>query len=119
MGDRIAAHVHDLLQKRKQAIGLHALRSLVMSTPVDTGEARGGWVAGVGSAPASPERKDPTGQTAISEGTAAIMGAKPEESIVISNSVPHIIPLNDGHSSQAPHGMVEVMKAELRTIGIQ
>ncbi len=116
-GDRIAAHLAGVALRKAQAVAMYALGSLVMKTPVDKGQARGGWTAGIESPVPSPDREDPTGQTAIAEGQAVIAGAKFGEKIVLSNNVPYIGPLNDGHSKQAPNGMVEGTMAEIQSLG--
>jgi len=63
-----------------QKITLDVGRRLIEGTPVDTGEARGGWQIDTPTAPGQPGR--------------------------VSNNVPHIIPLANGHSDQAPNGWI-------------
>lgn len=83
-------------------------------TPRDTGWARANWIPNVG-APAPPPdgTRPPSGST---------IGATPEQAaglarvaryvlrqgaIYLTNNVPYITRLNDGHSRQAPAGFVQ------------
>ncbi|MGK2911230.1 MAG: hypothetical protein ACSLE1_15725 [Sphingobium sp.] len=62
-----------------QKVALDIYADLLMTTPVDTGAARQGWQLDNG----------------------------PGGAMEISNSVPYIGKLNDGHSKQAPTGFIE------------
>lgn len=62
----------------KITLDVHA--AVVLGTPVDTGEAQGGWTV-----------ETPT---------------KPFQNGKIENNVAHIVQLEAGHSSQAPNGIV-------------
>jgi hypothetical protein len=104
----------------KDVVRLAALKieqKAVEKTPVDTGRARASWNV-------SEEKVDgsvkPEGSYGVPPATpvGALSG---EKVIYISNNLPYIVPLEYGHSSQAPKGMAalalaEVM-AELRTLG--
>ncbi|KQN09966.1 hypothetical protein ASE85_03280 [Sphingobium sp. Leaf26] len=63
-------------------IGFDIFGDLVLETAVDTGEARNGWTI------------DDSGPV-----------------IVVENRVPHIVEINNGHSSQTPAGYVEAAVA--------
>ena len=103
---------------RKAAIA--ADEALVLSTPVDTGRARGNWQASIGT----PQEliaagiRDPS--TTLDDGRQIIsqwkLGIGP---IFITNGVPYIVPLEEGHSQQAPSGMtkhgIAAAQAVLRT----
>jgi len=81
-------------------------------TPVDTGWARANWVPSLGGEPAS----EPVGskisvlsaEAATQSGLGSLLNYKlligP---VYITNNVPYITRLNDGHSSQAPKGFVQ------------
>lgn len=101
---------------RKVALAID--QALVLSTPVDTGRARANWEVNV-AAPAEgvvtvfPQAK---GDAIGSVGTsgmfamqAAIANTKGYSGggIFITNNLPYIIPLNNGHSKQAEPGWVE------------
>jgi len=72
---------NELLIELTAKTTLDAQADLMKATPVDTGEARGGWEA--------------------------ITPTEPYQEGVIENNVEHIVYLNDGHSDQAPEGFVE------------
>lgn len=71
-------NLEKMVQDAATKLTLDVDRNLKLVTPVDTGEARGGWTA-----------TTPT---------------KPFENGTVENNVPHIVPLWNGHSSQAPAG---------------
>ncbi len=56
---------------------------------------------------------DPTGVAANTAGLTEMAGAKPYGAIWIFNNVRYITKLEDGHSTQAPAGMVGVSLAEI------
>ncbi len=85
--------------------------AIVLATPVDTGLARGNWQVTL-DAPANGvvTLLSPSGREAIEEGKNAInsyVGGSQRSSLYISNLLPYIVPLNEGHSKQAPVGFVE------------
>ena len=95
--------------------GLEILSRVVLSTPVDTGRARGNWQTTLNApATAEVERLDPSGASAISDGTGTINGAPQFPLICIANNLPYIGALNYGkppgkqHSKQSPLQFVEL-----------
>ena len=94
------------LEARKLSISL--LRGLTKVTPVDTGRARGNWFVGM-STPNRTIDQNRKSTEAISDGLSVINKATATDypSIVISNNLPYIEKLNDGHSGQAPKKFVE------------
>ncbi len=104
--------------KRKTALAID--QTVVVGTPVDTGTARSNWIVSLGTA--SDEVKEayspiPEGsgsisetenaQAAIAQGQGVIKDVKSGQDIHITNNVEHIVPLNEGHSAQAPAMFVE------------
>jgi len=94
------------------AIIIAIFTDLVMQTPVDTGRARASWRIGIGAPdlscepPGSHGSGIPIGQTAKLKGlTLQDLARAP---IYITNSVEYIVPLEYGHSKQAPSGMVRL-----------
>ena len=89
-------------------IALIAYDGITKKTPVDTGRARGNWNFSVGS----PD-------STIDENATKIKPAKLKkgdglEDIYITNNLPYIKRLEDGHSKiKAPKGMVKVTLAEI------
>lgn len=79
-------------------------------TPVDTGWARANWIPAIGQpvqqAAGSRENvsgaASQTGQAAVAVGYNYLNGPAH-----ITNNVPYIVALNEGHSKQAPSGFVQ------------
>jgi hypothetical protein len=96
-------------------VALQVLTGVVEKTPVDTGRARGNWQVAIDTAAntATINRDDAGGSIAISAGTAALTSVKPFSTVVIYNNVEYIVALEQGHSQQAPQGMVAVTIAEV------
>ena len=85
------------------------LQGVVVSTPVDTGQARGNWRVKVGSIDSSVSlgSTDTSGQGAINKGIATITQGKLIGKVTyISNSLQYIERLNSGWSMQAPINFV-------------
>jgi hypothetical protein len=89
---------------------------VVKKTPVDTGRAKGNWqaqlatpAAGVLPAPSTPGAGE---QAAIQRAQAVAAAYKGGVDVNITNNLVYIVPLNEGHSDQAPIGFVEAACAE-------
>lgn len=81
------------------------------------GRFRGNWVVSIGSpSNATTEAVDPQGQRVLAEGGAVISNAKWGAVIYVMNNLPYAVPLEYGHSQQAPAGMVRVTAAEFSAI---
>ena len=94
--------VIDRLEKTVRTVALAVDRELVMNTPVDTGRARSNWLPSIGS----PDIRivEPGAKPDI---TGATLNYSLKSEIFITNNLPYIRRLNDGHSQQAPAGFVE------------
>lgn len=114
---------------------MDCLRLVILGTPVGNktiwmepmkahvgyvgGRARANWFVGIGSGPSrTTEETDASGQHALSEGTATIQTAGSGASIHLVNNLPYIVPLNQGHSHQAPAGFIE-LAVQRAVAGIQ
>lgn len=91
--------------------------SLISMSPVDTGRFRGNWQFSIGApAGGTLDALDPTGEQA----TARLVGDSIEfragTTAFIVNNLPYAIPLEYGHSDQAPGGMVRITQARFRQI---
>lgn len=97
-------------------VALEVFSRVVMRTPVDTGRARGNWQAGVGTPPVG--ETDRTGASAALEQIAAEVESWDAENVAIYlvNNLPYIVALEDGHSGQAPQGMVKISLSEFPEI---
>tara|TARA_R110000850_G_scaffold65363_5_gene146311 strand:- start:519 stop:932 length:414 start_codon:yes stop_codon:yes gene_type:complete len=93
---------------QKIAIDLDA--RVVLSTPVDEGRARANWYPSL-NAPSSErddDARDKSGSGAAAAATSMAMGAKLGDTIWLTNNLPYILPLENGHSKQAKQGMVDI-----------
>lgn len=96
----------------KRRLALAVDQAVVMATPVKTGRARANWfvVLGGRSPPAEIDPGSPqsAAQEAIQRGILALGEEDDLDApIHIVNNLPYIIPLNEGHSPQAPAGFIE------------
>lgn len=84
-------------------------QAVVLGTPVATGRARGNWRVTIGSPAVGYERErfSPSGQESIQEALSVSSAIVPGNDVWISNNLPYIGALNDGHSKQAPAGFIE------------
>jgi hypothetical protein len=81
-------------------------------TPVDTGWARANWIPSMGGEPAATpsgtKESVSSAEASLQAGLGSLLGYKlllgP---VFITNNVPYILKLNDGHSQQAPSGFVQ------------
>ena len=85
-------------------IALQLHRKIVLGTPVDTGRARANWQI----SESAPELG-----VILGRDLAPIPKLSGDTTIYITNSLPYIVPLEYGHSKQAPHGMVRKAIAEV------
>jgi hypothetical protein len=94
--------------------------ALVMTTPVDTGRARGNWNVSVGRIDDTVYSSNfPGPSEALAQGQMTIGKWKLGSGVIfIANSLPYIQRLEDGYSAQAPSGMVQfAMKAAIEQLG--
>ena len=94
--------------RRKVALDLFS--RIVRRTPVDTGRLRGSWFLTDGVvADVQPE-----GQASYPAGVVKATFKNPFGVSIISNCLPYAVPIEfEGHSKQAPNGMVRISLAEL------
>lgn len=105
-------------QKVVKKVAFQLFRRIIEKTPVDTGRARASWNIAIGAPDASvqPEgqyRSNPGGLAAKANTVLAGYGADDRlPPVWISNNLPYIGELENGHSQQAPSGMVALSIAE-------
>ena len=104
----------------KAKVALQVLTGVVEMTPVDTGHARANWQVTIGNSPATGEidgeddpQKNGGGSETIIKGAIVADGVGVGDDMWIHNNLPYILPLEDGHSEQAPNGMVAVTMARI------
>lgn len=92
------------------------LEGVVLRSPVDTGFFRANWQVNIGQRPDGViQSYDLAGGATITRGLAVIQQAQPGDEIWISNAVVYGPALENGHSQQAPQGMVRLTLADLRS----
>lgn len=101
--------VEEALAQRVRVIALAMLNEIVLRSPVDTGRFRGNNIVSVG-APVytSSVNVDPTGSETIQQGVRVMTGLEPYTQVFIQNNLIYAVPLEDGHSQQAPAGIYAV-----------
>ncbi len=116
---RLSVQVEGNVEQAVKDCAKAVARTAINATPVDTGRARSNWTAELDQAfsrlfPAHvPGEKGSTGEAnaeaAINQANEAIerFDINANRSVHISNGLPYIGALNDGHSKQAPAGFVE------------
>ncbi len=91
--------------------------SLIQMSPVDSGRFRGNWQFSLVTPDNSTSLNvDPTGVETLGRIVAAAGVFTAGQTGFITNSLPYAIPLEYGHSTQAPTGMVRVTLARFQEI---
>lgn len=88
---------------RKISLDMHS--RIVERTPVDTGRAKAGTHVAINTQP--PGEEGP--------GESGISPFKLGDTVIIYNNVEYIVPLEYGHSKQAPQGMFRISFNEVVT----
>lgn len=103
-------------------IALDLLRKVTMKSPVDTGRFRANWMTGIGAAdestinePTAKRGKRKYKNDAVSRGS-RVLGSYRDISqgpVYVSNNLPYASPLENGHSGQAPLGILGISVEEI------
>jgi hypothetical protein len=98
-------------------ITMEAFKRVILRTPVDTGRARANWSVSEGGMNTRFEISavDKSGSATIGTATQTVNGWECTGSIFLSNNLAYIVPLEYGHSKQAPGGMVRLTVAEMQS----
>ena len=94
-----------------KAVVFQAYSMVTAKTPVKTGRAKANWFIQANSPSGEVTENTVFGGARIFEEITKITGKEPD--IYISNSLPYIMALENGHSTQAPVGMTKVTVQEL------
>lgn len=93
-------------------VALDLFSDIVIATPVDTGRARGNWYVSLGASiikKPDESKKDKTGASTIAQITNDLQSYTLRVTdIYFTNNLPYATALENGHSKQAPHGMVNM-----------
>lgn len=107
--------VEQRVAKVTRWVALEALRRVIMKSPVDTGRLRGNWQAAVNVRPDGVlEVVDKAGQSTVAKGMKSVSALPPFATVYIANNLDYASAIENGHSQQAPQGMVAVTVAELQ-----
>lgn len=88
---------------------LEIVQEVVVSSPVDTGAFRGNHRVSIGSLPSGyTSDTDTGGATTIAKAGQELLRAHIGDTVYIYNNLPYAIPLEDGHSRQAPLGIYSI-----------
>lgn len=100
----------DILRRQSQVvrkITMDVFNNVIQMSPVDTGRFRGNWQVATGEAPTGTvEMTDPSGATVMAQVAGEVGQMEPGDVVYLVNNLPYARPLEDGHSQQAPGGMV-------------
>lgn len=99
-----------LTERAVRRVSFNLSSNLIQLTPRDTGWAAANWVPSLGGAvQVTYGSKTAVDGGAQQRGLAAIAGYRASDGLVfVTNNVPYIQLLNDGHSAKAPVGFVEI-----------
>lgn len=98
-----------------QKIAMESWRRVIEKSPVDTGRFRANWGCQVGSPYAgTSDSFDKAGGATIGKAVTVTAGWNGKGSIYLVNNLSYSIPLEMGHSKQAPSGMVRITVAEMQ-----
>jgi len=101
-----------------QKIALDLLGRVVMRTPVDSGRLRANWSVSINYRDMNiREVDDKLGSGTIAAGRATIASMKVPQVVYLQNNLPYVSAIENGHSRQAPIGMLAVSLAELQSVG--
>lgn len=95
-------------------LALEALLRVIQKSPVLLGRFRGNWQLAIGVRPdGTVEAVDPNGSATQSKGLRTLGEMRPFEKVFLVNNLPYAGEIENGHSQQAPSGVVAVTVAEL------
>lgn len=97
------------------AINSKLSRDIILATPIDTGRARGNWIATIGSP--SSESSDSTNVSSALSNSQSIANESAGKVFYLANNLPYIHRLEyNSWSTQAPNGMVRVSLQNIKSL---
>ena len=115
--NRVERELRDRAEQLARALILEAAKRIILRTPVDTGRARANWQVVIGSpSPVLTAGTDRSGREGIAKAQQVAAEVTLDDEIYIVNGLAYIPALEDGHSDQAPDGMIAVTVAELQPL---
>lgn len=96
-------------EQAARKIVLTMFSEVILMSPVDKGRFRGNWQPAIGTAPTGiVELLDKDGTIVIAKVQGEVDGLKIGDTIYMVNNLPYAEKLENGHSTQAPAGMVDL-----------
>lgn len=91
--------------------------AIVLDTPVDKGVLRNNWFVALDSPSSETTMEEGTGSGAIVEADSILKNVDLDTEVFITNNLPYAETIEfDGHSAQAPEGMVRINTARWDSI---
>ena len=104
-----AGVVEEQLALRVRTISMEILQLVLLAAPVDTGRFKGNNIVSIGAPVYTTlDVVDPSGSETFARGLSAMSGLEPYTQVFIQNNLVYAVPLEDGHSKQAPAGIYGV-----------
>ena len=101
--------VEEQLALRVRTISMEILQLILLAAPVDTGRFKGNNIVSIGAPVYTTlDVVDPSGGETLARGLSAMSGLEPYTQVFIQNNLVYAVPLEDGHSKQAPAGIYGV-----------
>lgn len=101
--------VEEQLALRVRTISMEILQLVLLAAPVDTGRFKGNNIVSIGAPVYTTlDVVDPSGGETLARGLSAMSGLEPYTQVFIQNNLVYAVPLEDGHSTQAPAGIYGV-----------
>jgi hypothetical protein len=90
---------------------------IVRLSPVDTGKFKGAWRLSIdGYDTAVPETPDKQGSEVLAKMLTDIGNLTFGQAAYLQNNLPYAVPLEFGHSQQAPSGIVRIAQAQFQQL---
>lgn len=102
-----------------QKISIEMFSRIILRSPVDTGRFRANWQVEIGTIPDGEldlYDESPNGIATINAATAVALNVKAGDIITLVNNLPYAQVLEEGHSAQAPQGMVALTIQEFQEV---
>lgn len=99
-----------------RGFAFNVAREIVMRSPVDLGRFRGNWNVQFDTSPQTSEGLDRDGGPTLQRIASQLAGYKSGKRFWLLNHLPYSIPLEYGHSRQAPQGMVRLTVQRARPL---
>ena len=113
--DRVVEEMEVTLLDATRRTAFVALEKLIDKTPRDLGRAQASWRVAVGAEPDLSNNGPDEAVTEPVNGRTEMNSMHVPDLIWITNSLPYIIPLEEGHSQkQAPEGFLRLTAEEIK-----